>query len=258
MKRKLIAFDIDGTLLNSQKEALPNTIKALEKLRNNGHLVMVATGRSRFLAQPVLKKLAFHNYVVCNGSAAFLDHKQVYKHLLDEAQLTALIAELDELRVDTAFIGMDAMGRHSDFNVSIMDEAMRSFGSHVPEFDPDFKNQQEVYQALAFYDANYEGRFDEKYPALRFVRWHEKCVDIIPENGSKAATILHLGRTLGIKQEDIITFGDGQNDKEMLAAAGIGVAMGNAEDDVKDVASIVTASNDEDGIFKALQELALI
>lgn len=48
MKRKLIAFDIDGTLLNSQKEALPNTLQALEKLRNDGHLVLVATGRSRF------------------------------------------------------------------------------------------------------------------------------------------------------------------------------------------------------------------
>lgn len=258
MTRKLIAFDIDGTLLNSQKEALPNTKKALEILRNNGHLVMVATGRSRFLAQPILKKLNFQNYVVCNGSAAFLDHKQVYKHLLDESQLTDLIAELDELKVDTAFIGMDAMRRHSNFSIPIMDEAMRSFGSHVPEFDPDFKKQQEVYQALAFYDAGYEGYFDEKYPALRFIRWHEKCVDVIPENGSKAATILHLGKTLGIEKEDIITFGDGQNDKEMLAAAGIGVAMGNANEDVKDVASMVTASNDEDGIFKALKELALI
>lgn len=258
MKRKLIAFDIDGTLLNSQKEALASTKKALEILRNNGHLVMVATGRSRFLAQPVLTELNFHNYIVCNGSAAFLDHKQVYKHLLDQDQLTAFVAEMDQLKIDTAFIGMDAMRRHSDFNVARMDEAMRSFGSHVPKQDANFKNQQEIYQALAYYDDTYEGFFDEKYPALRFVRWHEKCVDVIPENGSKAATIIHLGETLGIDRSDIITFGDGQNDKEMLAAAGVGVAMGNATADVKDVANFVTASNDEDGIFHALKEFALI
>ncbi|MGV3083365.1 Cof-type HAD-IIB family hydrolase [Enterococcus dispar] len=258
MKRKLIAFDIDGTLLNSQKEALPNTLQALEKLRNDGHLVLVATGRSRFLAQPVLKKLDFHNYIVCNGSAAFLDHKQVYKHLLDEKQLTDFITETDQLKIDTAFVGIDAIRRHSDFNVPVMDEAMQSFGSEVPELDPDFKNHQEVYQALAYYDDAYEGHFDEKYPALRFVRWHEKCVDVIPENGSKAATILHLGETLGIDTSDIITFGDGQNDKEMLATAGVGVAMGNAATDVKKVASFVTSSNDEDGIFNALKELALI
>lgn len=71
MKRKLIAFDIDGTLLNSQKEALASTKKALEILRNNGHLVMVATGRSRFLAQPVLTELNFHNYIVCMDQLPF-------------------------------------------------------------------------------------------------------------------------------------------------------------------------------------------
>jgi hydroxymethylpyrimidine pyrophosphatase-like HAD family hydrolase len=54
------------------------------------------------------------------------------------------------------------------------------------------------------------------YERLRFVRWHENSVDVVPHNGSKAATILHLAEQVGIAKEDVISFGDGQNDREML------------------------------------------
>ena len=83
MKRKLFAFDIDGTLLDTNKQALDSTREALDKLRKAGHLVTIATGRSRFHAQEVIRDLAFTNYILCNGAAGFLDHEQVYKNLLD-------------------------------------------------------------------------------------------------------------------------------------------------------------------------------
>ena len=70
MERKLFAFDIDGTLLNSEKKALDSTREALAKLREQGHLVTLATGRSRYMAQEVIWDLDFTNYVLCNGAAA--------------------------------------------------------------------------------------------------------------------------------------------------------------------------------------------
>ncbi|MDK9899812.1 HAD-IIB family hydrolase, partial [Klebsiella pneumoniae] len=143
MNRKFFAFDIDGTLLDSNKQPLESTIEALELLRNAGHFVTVATGRSRFHAKDIIRSLAFDNYILCNGAAAFLAHQQVYKNLLDEEQLKAFVAEANELGIDTAFVGMDTAKRASSLNIGIMDEAMRSFGAQLPELDMHFPEEKE-------------------------------------------------------------------------------------------------------------------
>ena len=102
----------------------------------------VATGRSRFHAKDIIRSLAFDNYILCNGAAAFLAHQQVYKNLLDEEQLKAFVAEANELGIDTAFVGMDTAKRASSLNIGIMDEAMRSFGAQLPELDMHFPEEK--------------------------------------------------------------------------------------------------------------------
>lgn len=257
MRRKLFAFDIDGTLLDSNKQALDSTREALEKLRKAGHLVTIATGRSRFHAQEIIRDLDFTNYILCNGAAGFLDHEQVYKNLLDRDQLDAFVQEAHHEQIDTAFVSLDNIKRSSSNDVTVMEEAMHSFGAVLPELDQFFAEEQEIYQALAFFDQTYDGKFS-LYDKIRFVRWHENSVDVVPKNGSKAATILHLAEQVGIPHEDIISFGDGQNDREMLRMSGIGIAMGNAVPEVQAEAKMVTDTNDQDGIWKALKELSVI
>ncbi|KAF1297851.1 HAD family hydrolase [Enterococcus sp. JM4C] len=258
MRRKLFAFDIDGTLLDSNKEALDSTREALSILREKGHLVTIATGRSRFHAQDVLRDLEFNNYVLCNGAAAFLDHQQVYQNLLDRDELSRFVDEANELSIDTAYVGLDTAKRSTSNNIEKMDEAMKSFGATLPELDEYFVEEQDVYQALAFFDRSFDARFAEKYKKIRFVRWHENSVDVVPYNGSKAATLLNLAKKVNIKTEDIISFGDGENDREMLRLSGIGVAMGNATPEVQAEAKIVTDTNNNDGIWKALKELKMV
>ena len=257
MRRKLFAFDIDGTLLDSNKQAVDSTREALEKLRKAGHLVTIATGRSRFHAQEIIRDLDFTNYILCNGAAGFLDHEQVYKNLLDRDQLDAFVQEAHREQIDTAFVSLDNIKRSSSNDVTVMEEAMHSFGAVLPELDQFFAEEQEIYQALAFFDQTYDGKFSS-YDKIRFVRWHENSVDVVPKNGSKAATILHLAEQVGIPHKDIISFGDGQNDREMLRMSGIGIAMGNAVPEVQAEAKMVTDTNDQDGIWKALKELSVI
>lgn len=257
MKRKLFAFDIDGTLLDTNKQALDSTREALDKLRKVGHLVTIATGRSRFHAQEVIRDLDFTNYILCNGAAGFLDHEQVYKKLLDREQLDRFVEEAHSENIDTAFVSLDNIKRASSNHVGVMEEAMHSFGAVLPELDQYFIEEQDIYQALAFFDKTYDNHFAD-YDKIRFVRWHENSVDVVPHDGSKAATIIHLADQVGIAQEDIISFGDGQNDREMLRMSGIGIAMGNAAPDVQAEAKLVTDTNDQDGIWKALKELAFI
>ena len=138
MRRKLFAFDIDGTLLDSNKQALDSTREALEKLRKAGHLVTIATGRSRFHAQEIIRDLDFTNYILCNGAAGFLDHEQVYKNLLDRDQLDAFVQEAHHEQIDTAFVSLDNIKRSSSNDVTVMEEAMHSFGAVLPELDQFF------------------------------------------------------------------------------------------------------------------------
>lgn len=258
MKRKLFAFDIDGTLLNSHKEILDSTVTSLDKLRKNGHIVMVATGRSRFLIQDILNKLELENYIVCNGSAAFLNHQQVYKNTLNSKSLQRLIKSLNEKKIDIAVTSLDGIRRTSSIDVPKMSEAMISIGGSHPEFDSNYAVENEIYQGLAFYGEEIEHKFEVEFPEFRFVRWHEYCVDVIPEMGSKAVTILKLAEKLNISREDIITFGDGNNDLEMLKLSGVGIAMGNASKEVKQAADMITESNDNDGIYRALKDLEVL
>jgi len=258
MRRKLFAFDIDGTLLNSDKLPLASTIEALQELRKAGHFVTLATGRTRFLAQELIYQLEFDNYILCNGSAAFLKHHQIYKRLLPKTEMQHFVKEANDLGVDTVFVGIDAYKRNTTFNLANIEDAMHSVGSTAPDLDPNFPQKEDIYQGLAFYDTSLENYFDEKYPNLSFVRWHENGVDVIPKGGSKAATILEIAQRLGIEQKDIVSFGDGMNDREMLQASGCGVAMGNASAEVALCADRITDDNDHDGIWQALDKLGFL
>ncbi|MBP2099524.1 Cof-type HAD-IIB family hydrolase [Enterococcus rivorum] len=258
MKRKLFAFDIDGTMLDSNKKALDSTREALQKLRAQGHLVTIATGRSRFMAQEVIVDLGFTNYVLCNGAAAFLDHEQYYQNLLDQEELNRFSREVEKHEFGLAYVGLDEVKKNNQHRSKEIIEAMDSINFSEPEYDKEFHKENDVYQALAFYDESSEGLFTNNFSKFRFVRWHPQSVDIVPRNGSKAATLLNLADRVGIQHEDIIAFGDGENDREMLREVGIGVAMGNALPHIQKEAKLVTDTNDNDGIWKALKELRAI
>ena len=258
MKRKLFAFDIDGTLLDTDKQALDSTREALHLLRKQGHLVTIATGRSRFMAQKVILDLEFPNYILCNGAAAFLDHEQYYQNLLDEEELVRITQELEKKEMGLAYVGLDDVKKTNGHRSQQVVEAMRSIDFGDLDLDAQFNQSADIYQALAFYDNTAEGTFEQAFPKFRFVRWHPESVDILPQNGSKAATIQSLAERVGIAREDVIAFGDGDNDREMLREAGIGVAMGNAAAHVKQEAKMVTDTNDRDGIWKALKELSIL
>lgn len=257
--RKIIALDIDGTLISSNHEPLDSTYEAVKRLQEQGHYVTIATGRTRMMAEELIQKVGLTNYILCNGAAAFMDHQQVYKNLLPTERLDQLVKEAAEMPIETAFIGLDGVKRYmKDFRPEVV-EAMSFFGdNYVPEWEADFHLKNEVYQGLAFYDQSVDGTFEKEFPEFRFVRWHPYSVDIVPKEGSKAITLMTLAERLGVPQADVIAIGDGENDKEMLQAAGVGIAMGNASDSVKSVANMVTASNDEDGIWQALRKLDLI
>lgn len=257
MNRKLIVFDIDGTLLNSQKEIAISTFRSIEALKLAGHHLAIATGRNYDLAKDVVKAVGFDHYICCNGSAAFMNHQLVHSQPLTKDGLERLVKIADQAQLDLIFQGLYGMRRHNEVAGEKLVSAMTSFGSGAPEYQADFHQQEDVYQALTFHGLDQEHIY-EGFTEFDFVRWHDVGVDVIPLGGSKAKTIPILADKLGISLEDTIAFGDGENDREMLSLVGHGVAMGNASPAVQACADEVTTSHDEDGIYVSLSKMGLV
>ncbi|MDT2660641.1 HAD family hydrolase [Enterococcus hulanensis] len=255
-KKKMVVFDIDGTLLGSNKKVLFSTLEASTRLKEQGHTLFVATGRSLLYAKPIIQLLGFQNYIVCNGAIGFVDHQQTFGNELAPADLLELLNRFSQEKVDAVIVTLNQLYRVSSFDLEKMRRAMSYVGGALPPVH----NQAEalVYQVLAFYDHSLEQAIEPHFSTFDFVRWHDDGVDIIPTGGSKATTILELAGQLGFDREDILSFGDGLNDREMLQTSGIGVAMGNATLTVKKSADMITDTNDDDGIFNALKRLSLI
>lgn len=259
MTKKMFFFDIDGTLLDDEKKVLPSTKSALQRLKADGHEVSIATGRNYTMAKTVIDELEFDNYIVCNGSAGFFHNELVYEHYLDETELGELLTAADQHGHQIIYETPYELKRRHEEVAAITEDAMKSVGFSVPKYDKEFYKHHSLVQALIFYREEEKGYYEDgKYSQFKFVRWHDTGVDILPRGGSKAKTMLKVAADQGFKREDVIAFGDGLNDMELLREAGIGVAMGNALETIKLHADMVTANNNEDGIAKALKEMNFI
>jgi hydroxymethylpyrimidine pyrophosphatase-like HAD family hydrolase len=114
-----------------------------------------------------------------------------------------------------------------------------------------------VYQILGFFEAGQEARVMQHLPHCVTTRWSPLFTDIVPAGSNKWAGITNILAHFGILPDETMAFGDGGNDMEMLTNAGIGVAMGNADENVKQAADYITATVDGDGIVKALRHFNL-
>ena len=117
---------------------------------------------------------------------------------------------------------------------------------------------EDVYQIVAFVDPILEEDLLSEMHGCRSTRWHERGIDIIPQNGSKKMGMEKVMEYFQLEREQIMAFGDGKNDIEMLSFAGVGVAMGNASDLVKGYADEVCEDAKDGGIYQTLKRRGLI
>lgn len=115
-----------------------------------------------------------------------------------------------------------------------------------------------MYQSLLFCTEGEEHQYEQAFNDFDIIRWHPVAVDILPKGGSKAKGIEKIVQKLGILEDNVYAFGDGLNDIEMLSTVKNSVAMGNAEEEVKEVAKYVTKSVEDDGIVHGLKLVGLL
>ncbi|RXH53509.1 Cof-type HAD-IIB family hydrolase [Kurthia gibsonii] len=259
MKKKLLFFDIDGTLYNTSKKIPEATKKAIEEARANGHEVAIATGRSPFFLKEVSEELDIDSYVSFNGQFVVYQGKTISKRPIPADVLERLATEAEKDGYPVVYLDEQRMTSTTEYDDRVK-ASMDSLFYPMPEYDVNHRKEADIYQALLYVPEEEKSRYLEAFPELAFIRWHKYSDDVINHDVSKAYGIEQFIQHTDFTLADTMVFGDGLNDIEMLelvAKEGTSVAMGNSSERVKEAASIVTEHVDEDGLSKAMRRLGL-
>ena len=260
---KLVFFDIDETLYVKDKAYVPPSVyTAIRKLKERGIVPGIATGRARGVFPREIDELIEQEnidmMVTINGQHNSYQGKVIERHPIAIAKIERLIEFFEQHRIIYAFISNERIAVSA-----ITPEMQAALNPITTEYvvDKQHYRQHEVYQMLAFYDASQDALIQASGVLggdLKVLRWHEYSVDVLEDAGSKARGIDTLARHLGYTADNVMAFGDGINDSEMIAHVGLGVAMGNALPELKQMAQYVTSDIEDDGILNALIALKII
>lgn len=260
---KAAFFDVDGTLVNFKDRKISDSSKkAIKELRENGIKVFVASGRALFQIEDLVD---FDGYITVNGCNCFVDEdnklKEIYRVSLDKDDLFSLVDYLDKDRFLCSVItSKDIFINYIDDDVKKMyDENKIVIPESVNFREYINKNYEQILQLNIFVDENKESYLiNNVLKNSKSSRWNPNFADVNSKHGGKEVGVNKIIEYYKIDLSKIIAFGDGGNDIGMIKAAGIGVAMGNANDSVKEVADYITDDVDNDGVCKALKHYGLI
>ncbi|MGP4075060.1 Cof-type HAD-IIB family hydrolase [Halobacillus sp. K22] len=257
MDKKIAFFDIDGTLLNHQKQLPEETKEAIKQLQNSGVYCAIATGRAPFMYEEIREELGIDSFVSFNGQYVIFEGEVVYKNPLPENYLEELYEHAQENDHPMVFMNHETM-RASESDHTHIEKSLGSLFFDYPQVDDSFYKGREIFQSLLFCQGGEIDDYRDVHKAFDYIRWHPYSCDVLPGGGSKAEGIKKMIEAAGLRIEDSFSFGDGLNDIEMLRETGTGVAMGNAVPEAKQVSDMVTTDVNEGGLVKAIYDLGLI
>ena len=251
-------LDLDGTLLDHEEHGVPaSAIKALKQAEENGHEMIITTGRPPCLFYGIDEELGFNTYIAANGRVVVYKGELIHSEVIETDTIEELIKVMDHNKIDIAYEGMHGYKRRTSYS-NLFQKFSDNFHLEIPELDPEYYKTNDIYQIAMFYDKKDFKKFEKIFPMLSFEFSCKYGIDVNNIGGLKEKGIKALMKHLNIKHEDVIAIGDGFNDVSMLKYANIGIAMGNASDFVKKSADFVTDHINEDGIYNAFKKLNLI
>jgi len=264
MKYKLMAVDIDGTLLNSRNELTWKTKFAIRQAVERGLIFTICTGRSIQGVQPIIKELGIDlPFITYNGAMIVMGKSReiLYEKKLSPEDSIAII-DLG-LKFDTTVVAWV----DNKLFVNKLNERAESYSKLNNTPAVQFTDPREIIEdgatKILWYDtAENINRFEkemEEYlgDTVNFHTSQPVFLEFVNKEATKANAMEALGRYFNVTREEMIAVGDGYNDISMLCYAGLGVAMGNAPEEVKKIAGYVTCSNDNDGVAHVIYKYYL-
>lgn len=255
---KAIFLDVDGTLVSFKTHRISESTKrALDRVRENGIMTFVATGR-QLSSIDNLGGWTPDGYVTVNGGFCLVDSKVVHKRVIEPDDVTALLDRLEKERL-FPFVFIHRDGNCMNYANDKVHEALKQIDIAEPPVNSiDEIRRMEIFQILGFFGEHEEPEVMKLLPHCHTTRWTHLFADIIPAETDKWDGISSVLEHLGIAPEETMAFGDGGNDITMLRGAGIGVAMGNAGESVRGAADYVTSSVDDEGVAAALKHFGML
>lgn len=250
MEKKFLFFDIDGTLTTGGMDSyIPQSARdTLQALRKNGHVVAIATGRPYAMSKDVAKDLDVDNFICNGGNTVIYGGEKIINEPLDQNHVKELLRECIgygfpyciSQRDDFYFLTQD-MSKLPKFHDSFIKQFLKE-----ESFDPEALSA--VKRLMVFVTKEEQHKLTQ-FPDLVPQRYDDAFVMIEPDDKFKG--IRHLMEKLGLPLDDVVVFGDGENDIKMFQQSPMSIAVGNAIDELKELATYVTQRSDEDGIKKA-------
>ena len=254
-------FDIDGTLVSFKTHEIPaSTIFALTQAKANGSRVYIATGRPPVILTNLgaIEHL-IDGYITTNGALCYVGDQLVCCQPIPMQDVMTCVNDAQEKGYSLIVVGRK--------EVAVLDpkgDVDRIFRQMLAVKNLDKASpldevlQQDILQLTPFFPADYEPQLLARMSQCVSGRWHPEFTDITANGADKGKGIQAIARHEGFDPSHTIAFGDGGNDTSMILQAGIGVAMGNAIDVLKQQADYITSSVDEDGILNALRHFRVV
>ncbi|WP_034913495.1 pyridoxal phosphatase [Erwinia sp. 9145] len=267
MSYRIVALDLDGTLLTPRKTILPESLEALKKVREAGVKVVIVTGRHHVAIHPFYQALALDTPAICCNGACLYDYhnkRVIDSDPLPQDQALRVIRMLDDAAIHGLLYVDDAMLYETE--TGHVTRTINWGLSLPPHQRPVFRQVDSLARAAEQADSIW--KFALSHPDTRALQqfaesvekemglacewsWHDQ-VDIAKAGNSKGKRLAQWVAAEGLQMRDVLAFGDNYNDLSMLETAGLGVAMGNADEAIKARAGRVIGTNLEPGIAETL------
>ncbi len=261
---RLAAFDLDGTLLNSNHEVSCENLKALHQLIANETLVVLVSGRMHQSMKPISDHIGLENPIISyNGGMVkhVVTDKVLYHTPVPAEDATAIIKDCKEQNLHLNFCLNDALyvAKRNEWSelyevrtgVSATEVGdLQQLSGETPTKLLIIHPPEKLQTLLNQFKSTYTGR-------LYVTQTQPEYIEFMNPEVSKGRALTALVERLGIPIKETVAFGDSFNDESLLRTAGFGIAMRNAVQQVKDCADYITSSNDKNGVAKAIFELIL-
>lgn len=273
MNYKLVCVDMDGTLLNSEKKISDRTIEAVKRADEKGVHIVICTGRLFTSAEYYADLLGIKTPII-SANGAYIREKDrdevIYKSILGKENCKRILSIVKRYdlcpnfhtpdsiltdRVDSPYSAYMKLGSEAPENknikINIIDNWEEAFTKYEDEItkaitvDKDLAKLKEAKEELLSIDE------------LEVVSSFTTNFEVMMKGVSKGRAVDILAGYYNLTKEEVICIGDNENDATMIEYAGLGVAMGNSEEEIKKIADFITDSNDEDGVAKVIEKFIL-
>lgn len=259
---KMLCLDIDGTLLNSEHQITKETKEAIRKVvcEKNVHVVLVSARMPKGIVF-LQKELGIDGYIICYSGSLILDQNSntIFNRPIDSKVTTDILRVANEYEVSINLYKDNSWIVEKNDNWSDIESSIVGFDPEINKFSDVFdvndNNGPNKILILGDKDENLKvsNILKEKFEDyINIYPSKPTYLEIMNKDVCKTEAIIQLLKLLDIKRSEVIAIGDNYNDIDMINFADVGIAMGNAPEEVKKISDYVTATNDENGVVKAI------